>query len=52
VGSETGFGVTKFDTFDDLPAFIRSETDDSPTDPDVAALRKMLRREYPDDFSE
>ena len=49
---QTGFGVTKFDASDDLPAFIRSETDDSPTDPDVAALRKLLRREYPDDFSE
>ena len=48
----TAFRVTKFDGSDDLPAFVRSETDDTPTDPDAAALRKLLRREYPDDFSE
>lgn len=53
-GPRRGFGVTTYSEKKGLdpnvPAFIRLDDYDAPSDPDTAAVRKLLQREYPDFF--
>lgn len=49
-GQRTGFGVTSFPVSGTVPAFVRLDAYDTPSEPDGGAILEVLRREYPDDF--
>jgi hypothetical protein len=53
-GKRSGFEVITFSARKGLgpgvPAFIRLDEYDTPTDPDMSAVKELLRREYPEYF--
>jgi hypothetical protein len=54
-GPRSGFEVTTYSAHEgldpSLPAFLRLDEYDSPSDPDLNAVSALLQREYPDYFN-
>lgn len=52
-GARTAFGVTSYSSKEapeNAPSFVRLDEYDTPSDPDMAVVAKVLAREYPEDF--
>lgn len=48
-GQRAGFGVTQFEVGGAGPAFVRLDEYNTPSEPDLEALGRLISREYPED---